>query len=82
MLHVTPEYRDSCRKDVYVVHADSDVHETLAPCLRRAGVRRVLLALEEDEPGSVKAQNIVTHLDHSWKVRRRTSSHISTTAGR
>ncbi|XP_070205922.1 toll-like receptor 4 [Littorina saxatilis] len=62
--------RQDFGKDVYMVYADQDTELAcldLPRCLRPYGVRLLLRSLE-DAVGSVKAENIVTNIENSWKV--------------
>ncbi|KAK7481749.1 hypothetical protein BaRGS_00026997 [Batillaria attramentaria] len=63
--------RDEFRKDAYVGYSDNDwrlaclvLFESLQ---ERRGVR-LLLRDQEELPGSVRAENIIEHIDESWKV--------------
>nr|KAG5704423.1 hypothetical protein BaRGS_024278 [Batillaria attramentaria] len=63
--------REHFRRDAYVGYADADWEfacVTLPACLEdRHGVR-LLLRDREELPGSIRAENILQHIDDSWKV--------------
>ncbi|KAK7497244.1 hypothetical protein BaRGS_00011538, partial [Batillaria attramentaria] len=63
--------REEFRKDVYVGYADADWELAclrLPACLEERHGVRLLLRDFEEVPGSIRAENIVTHIDDSWKV--------------
>nr|KAG5706840.1 hypothetical protein BaRGS_004175 [Batillaria attramentaria] len=65
--------REEFRKDVYVGYADADWELAclrLPACLEERHGVRLLLRDFEEVPGSIRAENIVTHIDDSWKAQR------------
>ena len=73
MRNVRMPKREDFRKDAYVGYADVDWElacVTVPQCLQdRRGVR-LLLRHQEEIPGSVRAENVIQHIDDSWKVGR------------
>ena len=63
-------FRQDFRKDAYVGYADADVDLALEAdlCLERLRGVRLLLRYKEELPGSIRAENVVEHIDESWKV--------------
>ncbi|XP_070177330.1 toll-like receptor 3 isoform X2 [Littorina saxatilis] len=65
--------RHNFRRDAYVVYSDVE-RDVILACVKLREVLeeiysvRLLLPDREDLPGSVKAETIVQHIDHSWKV--------------
>nr|KAG5701788.1 hypothetical protein BaRGS_000778 [Batillaria attramentaria] len=63
--------REHFEWDAYVGYADDDVELaclTLLPCLEERHGVRLLLRNREELPGTIRAENIVAHIDASWKV--------------
>nr|KAG5709965.1 hypothetical protein BaRGS_030007 [Batillaria attramentaria] len=63
--------RENFRRDAYVGYADADWEfacVTLPACLQERHGVRLLLRDFEEVPGSIRAENIVQHIDDSWKV--------------
>ncbi|KAK7481397.1 hypothetical protein BaRGS_00027353 [Batillaria attramentaria] len=63
--------REHFRRDAYVGYADADWEFAclmLPACLEERHGVRLLLRDREELPGSIRAENIVEHIDDSWKV--------------
>ncbi|KAK7097190.1 toll-like receptor 3 [Littorina saxatilis] len=65
--------RQHFRRDAYVVYSDAERDVILACVTLREVLEeqysvRLLLRDRDDLPGSVRAENIVQHIDNSWKV--------------
>ncbi|KAK7481411.1 hypothetical protein BaRGS_00027367 [Batillaria attramentaria] len=64
-------HREHFRRDAYVGYADADWEFAclmLPACLEERHGVRLLLRDREERPGSIRAENIVEHIDDSWKV--------------
>ena len=73
MRHLRLPQRRHFRKDVYVGYADADWRlacVTLLRCLQQRHGIRLLLRDRDELPGTVRAENVIDHIDDSWKVMR------------
>nr|KAG5695323.1 hypothetical protein BaRGS_006547 [Batillaria attramentaria] len=67
-------HREHFRRDAYVGYADADWEFAclmLPACLEERHGVRLLLRDREERPGSIRAENIVEHIDDSWKQAQR-----------